>query len=326
MTRLLLVVCMFLSNFASASDYITVTGSGKTFEEAKHQAFRKAIEFKVGAIVLSDVETKKSQRVKDDIYVYSAGYVDDFKILYQSTSNTGITLNLEVLVSESKIKNRVLTESKSSQEFDGSRHGAQIHTLINERRSSDTLLNKVLSRFPSNALIVKQFGYTITLDHRREPIITIPYEILWNYEFIKTLRDTTEVISNCKSSWNKPCYSVVTIMVKDTTDILLGTKTDHYFNDSTTTDQIHNHLVMNSPRIVVRFFDINGTYIYGSCHAPRFIWGGNEGFYSMGRPNQVVIFGNVREKGDMRLRLPVYIAERTTNIQISLESENVCLK
>ena len=81
MLRLLFVVCLFISSIANAGDYITVTGTGKTLDQAKEQAFRKAIEYKVGATVLSDVETQNYQRVKDEIYIYSSGYVDDYKFL-----------------------------------------------------------------------------------------------------------------------------------------------------------------------------------------------------------------------------------------------------
>lgn len=325
MKRLLLVVCLLLSGIASASDYITVTGTGKSFEEAKQQAFRKAIEFKVGSTVLSDVETKNYRRIKDEIYIYSSGYVDDYKIIQQEPNVHGITVLLDVLVSESKIKNRIIAEGKSSKEFDGDRHGSQIATLLYEREQGDKVLGKILSEFPTKSFNITQSNnYNITLDYNRKPILNISYELSWNYEFVKTFRETVGLISNCKPSFNKPCVSGVVVMVKDPKDWVLGKKTESFFSDLNRVDQIHNYFVANSPRIIARFYDLKGNVIYGLCHNPKFIWGGNESFYSTGQRNLTTIYGNTKEKGIIQTTLPLTIIDNTSKIELSVESEIVC--
>lgn len=324
MKRLLLVVCLLLSSIASASDYLTVTGSGNTFEEARQQAFRKAIEFKVGATVLSDVETKNYQRVKDDIYIYSAGYVEDYKILRQESKNNNVILLMDVLVSESKLKNRILSEGKSDKDFDGSQHSAQITTFLQERQQGDLLLQKVLSNYPVKAYNIKQGPYTITIDNNRNPILNIPYVISWNFEFIKEMRETLDLLVNCKPTFTKLCTSGVVIMAKDPKDWILGTKTEHTFSDLNRIDQIHNRLVSHSPRIIARFYDINDRMLIGTCYTPRFIWGGNEGFYSNGQFNLIVIHGNVKESGVINSSVPLEVIDKTVRIQLSIEPVFVC--
>lgn len=317
---------MFLSTIASAGDYVTVTGSGKTFEEAKQQAFRKAIEFKVGATILSDVETKNFQRVKDDIYVYSAGYVDDYKILTQENNYNGVVVLLDVSVNESKIKNRILAQGKSEKEFQGELHNTQLSTYLTERAQGDRILQKVLDNYPNKAYHIRQSNYNIKLDYSRNPILNVPYELWWNFDFVQSLREATGLIGNCKPEWKKPCAAVINIMAKDPKDWVLGSSTEHYFYDLNTITQIHNRLVEHSPRIVLKYYDISENYLFGTCHTPKFIWGGSEGFYSNGKTNQIIIYGNVKEKGIIQTSVPLAILDKISKIELTVESKNICLK
>ena len=197
MIRLLLVVCLFVSSIANAGDYITVTGSGKTLDLAREQAFRKAIEYKVGATVLSDDETQNYQRVKDEIYIYSSGYVDDYKFLKQENTGDGITVLLQVSVSESKLKNRILADGKSINEFNGEKHQAQISTLIDERTQALRLVQKLMDGYPNKFYSINQPNYTIKMDTLNNANLSIPYRLTVNYEFVKSLKETLEQIKNC---------------------------------------------------------------------------------------------------------------------------------
>ena len=60
-----------------ADDPIRTQGRGSTFEEAKNEAFRSAIEIKVGSAIVSEQETF-NDKVRDEIVNYSAGYVYKF--------------------------------------------------------------------------------------------------------------------------------------------------------------------------------------------------------------------------------------------------------
>jgi predicted RNase H-like HicB family nuclease len=66
---------------APLANALQVSGQGATFEEAKQNAFRTAIEFTVGSVVTSERESNNYKLVKDEILVYSAGYVTDYKII-----------------------------------------------------------------------------------------------------------------------------------------------------------------------------------------------------------------------------------------------------
>ena len=327
MKRLLfLVACLLLTTLASAADYITVTGSGKSFEEAKQQAFRKAIEFKVGATVLSDVETQNYKRIKDEIYVYSAGYVDDYKVIKQENNGSIVFVLLEVYVAEGRIRNRILAEGKSSKDFNGERHSAQASTFIQERLQGDRMLGQLFSKYPERAYIIKSGAYNITLDSYRNPTLNIQYDMSWNYDFVSNLREILTVIEDGSNGFNKPSVGAVVIMAKDPKDWILGKRTDHLFNDLNRVVQVHDYIQTKTPRIVVMFKDIQNRAIYAVCYTPKFIWGGGESFYSTGSHNQVVIFGNTKEKGVIQTPAPLEVIDRISTIELSVVAENVCKK
>lgn len=180
MRKLLFIVAYLFCTLSFATDYIRVVGVGGTFEDAKKQAFRKAIEFKVGVTVLSEVETQNYQRVRDEIYVYSDGYVDDYKVVSQRQTSQGILVEMDAKVSASKIKNRIIGTGKNTQEFAGDKHNAQAMTFIEQREQGDRLLEKVMRDFPSKAFTVGQSAPEIIIKEYVN-YIQIHYSLSWDY-------------------------------------------------------------------------------------------------------------------------------------------------
>lgn len=83
---------------------ITVSGSGKTQEEAKQSALRSAIEQAFGAFISSKTEIFNDQVVADQIASVSSGNIQSFKLLNESqlpNGSWGVTL--KALVSVSKL-------------------------------------------------------------------------------------------------------------------------------------------------------------------------------------------------------------------------------
>jgi hypothetical protein len=83
---------------------ITVSGSGKTQEEAKQSALRSAIEQAFGAFISSKTEILNDQIVSDQIASVANGNIQSFSILNESQlpdSSWGVTL--KALVSVSKL-------------------------------------------------------------------------------------------------------------------------------------------------------------------------------------------------------------------------------
>lgn len=309
---------------ASQNSYITVTGSGKSFEEAKENAFRKAIEFKVGVTVLSDLEVKNYKVAKENIFLYSAGYVDDYKILTQENTNTGVIVMMNVSVSESKLKNRIIAEPKTSIEFDGSKHAVQFKTFSQEKTQGDIILNKTLSGYPVKAYNIKQLPHFITVDYYRNAIINIPYEISWNFEFIKSLRETLLLIEDGSNGFIKPSPGIVTIMAKDPKDWVIGSKTEHKFNDLIRAEKVRGTFMNSTPIVLVQFIDVHSNRLQAVCYTPRFISGYGESFYNTGSYNFATVYGNAKEKHTIKVATPLELIDKTNKIELSIVAENVC--
>jgi Tfp pilus assembly protein PilZ len=74
MRLLLLAVCFILTACASTSKtdgYLRTTGVGNTYEEAKNNAFKEAIEYRLGVVIASERETYNN-RTKEEILAYSS--------------------------------------------------------------------------------------------------------------------------------------------------------------------------------------------------------------------------------------------------------------
>lgn len=99
--------------------YVQVESTADTREAARHGAYRKAVELAVGAIVVGERESVNDRMVRNDIIVYSSGYVEDYKIISETTIGGKTRMVVDVWVSDSKIANRILTFGKSEGEVNG---------------------------------------------------------------------------------------------------------------------------------------------------------------------------------------------------------------
>ena len=106
MKNLLLLSFLFISSFSFAQDAdktvsITVSGSGKTQEEAKQVALRSAIEQAFGTFISSKTEVLEEQVVSDDITSVANGNIQNFTVLNAAQlpdSTWGVTLKAIVSV------------------------------------------------------------------------------------------------------------------------------------------------------------------------------------------------------------------------------------
>ena len=105
---------------------LTVSGTGKTLEEAKLNALRSAIEQAFGAFISSKTELLNDSLVKDEIVSITAGNVQKFDIVSQvEVPNVGYAMTLNTTVSISKLTS--FAESKGViVEFKGGMFGLKI--------------------------------------------------------------------------------------------------------------------------------------------------------------------------------------------------------
>ncbi len=301
MWRILFALLLPLNCFAQP---IQVTSAGQTFEEAKLNGFRTAIEYKLGTIVISEREQRNFSMVKNNIQTYSAGYVDSFKILSNVSSENNVTLLMEVNVSESKLRDFLLTEPSNTHQFDNHKHQIQIDTYFYERERGDELIRSLFQYYPKNAFTLMQKPYQFKTDVHRGIILVVPYEIRWNYNFIVALNETLKHSQDSSYNIFRPSKGRIIIEAKDPKDLLMGNRDVYYFNDLTRMRLVRELLIGdNEPRLLLSITNLRREVIINKCVYPRYLSGRQRSFYGIGQPGELTIHGNEIEKFEVQVEL-----------------------
>jgi len=267
MLRLLcLVACFLTNNVVAAEKYIRVTGEATTIEQAKENAFRTAIQQQAGAIVLSEREARMYSLTKDNVSVFSAGYINDFKIIDINQNGSTIRITMDVLVAESKLLNQILTTGRTEQGIDGNRAGVAVSTYIDQKQKGDQMLDMVLNTYPQNAFTIQQKPFIIAVDSYRNTLIQVPYTIKWNKDYIYALNEALTLLED-KVGFFQEAPAKIIIGDKDPIGAYAG-KWQHKFNDLITYNKIVNSMKDDrAARFLLEIYDNSGGLLYHSCYA-----------------------------------------------------------
>lgn len=206
---------------------ITVIGEGTDLIQAKNNGFQKAIEQEVGVVLLSNKEVQNSKLVKDKIITHSSGYIHDYKI--HNTDKVGdiYYITMDVYVKSSAISERVLGVIKDSRNIDGEKINEQYTSYNNSRKTGDELLNLVLSDYPKSAYVVTnqlvdKDDIITVVDRDRNPVLIVPFQVTFNYNFLKSLNESLKATSDKQISGNKNQHKIV----------IRSKKPNSFFNDN----------------------------------------------------------------------------------------------
>lgn len=215
--QLMKIICLFLglmlSNLTWAdlpktgsyehTQKVEVESEGSSFDQARQNGFKQAIVFTVGSLIVSDTESSNGFLTKDQVAEYSAGYVDDYKIL-ENRQDAGITyLKMQVTVASSRIAYRMINSKDSRTSVLGQKLYAQLKTQIEMRENGDRVLGMVMDSFPHNAFTVNQGEFETLISRRRNAYIEVPYEIKFSDTWLQSLDEALTVIGkdhdNCST-------------------------------------------------------------------------------------------------------------------------------
>jgi hypothetical protein len=138
---------------------LTVSGNGKTLEEAKNNALRSAIEQAFGAYISSKTEILNDNLVKDEIVSVANGNIRKFDIISQvEIPNNGYAMTLNATVSIYKLTSFAQSKGVSIEVKGGLFAANIIQQELNEKAELISLQN-ILNT--SNELLKKSFDYSI---------------------------------------------------------------------------------------------------------------------------------------------------------------------
>lgn len=145
---------------------LTVTGTGKTIEEAKQNALRSAIEQAFGTFISSKTEILNDNLVKDEIVSIANGNIQKFDVISEvQIPDLGYATTLKATVSVTKLTSFV--ESKGvSVEFKGGLFSQNIKLQkLNEEAEAKAIDNLCRVSFD---ILDKSFDYELKVD---EPVL-----------------------------------------------------------------------------------------------------------------------------------------------------------
>ena len=318
MTRLLvLVACLLFSLNSLANNYITVTGEGSSLAEAKENAFREAIQIKIGTIVLSGRESTLEKIKRDDISVYSAGYVTDYKTLLVNNLGNKVVVTLDVLVTESKLIDQTLNTGKTAKVINGDQSLVSINTFLKQKKQADSLLASVMTTYPKNAYTLKQGTHKILTDMYRNVIIEVPYSLEWNGDFVNSFSNAMTAVSDTNGSTQSNMIPVVKV----------GSRTPIKINDIDLVENTKDQLTYgNELQLKLDIKDGNFNSIFQTCYNPGYK---NGRFFAIGDPSQLKIFDNVTDSGSVKLTLKqqeTAMLEQASKIELSVATKGECQK
>lgn len=325
-----MVVCFLFVNADAAEKYIRVTGDGSTVEQAKENAFRTAIQIRAGSIVLSERESKSSIITTDNISVFSAGYIDDFKIIDINQSVYDIKITMDVLVADSRLLNQIINTGKSNQNIDGERASVALTTYLDQKQKGDRILEVVLNTYPQNAFTIQQKPYTLSVDSYRNTVLSIQYTLSWNYDYIVSMNEAMSLVEDKTNITNflQAAPSNVIIMAKNPKDLLFGSKNVYKFKDVPLLNKIKNSMLNdNELQILLLITGADGNTLYRNCYTPLALTGRSSAFYNIGDPRLLTIFGNQTETAILQATIEPknnFVIEYASKIQLGIVPYSSC--
>lgn len=247
--------------------YIEVDSRGDTFEDAKNEAFRLAIEQAVGTLILSESESQNYRLKRNDIVTYASGYVDRFEITDRRQFAGETRLRIRVWVAHSAIAGRLLHQQAEPREISGNTIATQIQTFQQQQQSGDRLLSTVLQDFPHRAFDVGMEPARVIMDSQRQGHLQVPFVVGWSKTYTKALEETLRNINQYPqcTSIGADCTRVRSRIELDVN--LFGRDPGAWFNDDTAWNLAMNAMTQDRPVYRMTLSTVNGrklTYCYNA--------------------------------------------------------------
>lgn len=219
---------------------------------------RMAVERAVGSVMASASTSERGRLARDEIIVYSAGYVDDHRIVEQRTENGEVQLRMQIWVGHSKLAHRLLGESRTEGAIEGGRISEQISSFQQQRQASDQILLAVLRDYPRRSFRIGLEKTRVWVDHSRKTYIDIPFRMSWDPNYIASLTEAVRVInqrSDC-DSWLSQCRVASTIRVG---------RVKSWFDDEVAYNLMYQEMVRSQPKVRLSLYDSQNQLRFQAC-------------------------------------------------------------
>lgn len=244
---------------------VEVTSQGRDLLDAREQAFRMAVERAVGSVISTDTRVQLGRLQRDEIIVYSSGFVEDFELLDQRQVGSQTQIKLRVWVSHNRLANRLLSESRAAGAVEGGRISQQIESFQHERQMGDRLLMSVLRDFPQRGFDLSVAQTRVIVDQQRQTLLQIPVTVSWSRHYLDSMSEAIRSTSQ-RSDCREPGIIFQAPRCDARSRIAVGGSVG-YFDDLSAWTAINREMVMSRPQILVRLLDSGNQVQYQGCFA-----------------------------------------------------------
>jgi hypothetical protein len=245
--------------------YVEVTAQGRDLQDAREQAFRMAVEQAVGSVISTDTRMQLGKLQRDEIIVYSSGFVDSYELADQRQVGSQTQVKLRVWVSHNRLANRLLSESRAAGSVEGGRISTQIESFQHERNTADRLLASVLRDFPRRGFDLTVGTTRVIVDQQRQTFLQVPVTVAWSRHYLDSMAEAIRSI-NQRSDCREPGIWIQPRACDARSRIAVGGALG-YFDDLEAWTAINREMVMSRPQILMRLLDIHNQVKYQGCYA-----------------------------------------------------------
>lgn len=306
--------------------YIEVESQGNSFDDARQEAFRVAIEQAVGTLLVSETEVRNYRIHRNEIITYASGYVDRYEVYERGRQDGRVKLKIRVWVAHSAIAGRLLHQQAQPHEISGSTIATQVQSFQQQQQSADRLLNVVLQDFPNRAFDIVMEPAQVAMDSYRQGQLRIPFVVMWSQRYLDALAETlkninqypqcTRMMSDCTGARSR-FEIAVNVFSKDP---------GAWFNDDAAWNVALNNMFVSKPHYRLTLHTNSGRtlqYCYlaselvdGLDYRPRYFTSIGLGF--------VKIHGNHRERIVLTMPLSQLPVQDITRAEVDVVRQANC--
>jgi hypothetical protein len=255
--------------------YIRIEASATNAELAKQEALRLAVNQAVGTLVLAEIQIQNQELIRQDLTLYSSGYVEEFKILSEEKVGDQTRLVIDVWVAESKIANRLFALSKVKGAIDGSQAATQYQSMLEERNQGDRVIQLVANDFPQKAFAI-QMGKLSWRMNGRDAEILVPVEMAWNKDYMQAMYDALVQTRNGSQAANQRYQKKwpAVVSIKRPSDWFT---TYASYTDTKKVALLKERMIVSLPTVQILIKNLEGQIIYGACASITYLSGAFHG-------------------------------------------------
>ena len=247
---------------------VEVQAKASTRENAERELFRRAVREAFGALVLEQRLVKSGDLVQDELYVYSAGYVEDYEVTSVNRIDGLYQITARVWVSKSRLADRLTFSKLASGRVDGQTLSQKYRTYLEQAKLSDRVLESFLVDFPEKTFRFSQEKVLSKIEERKLKII-IPFGMSWDYEYIRALKEVLIRTRESSDEWSeskernrwKQAPSIIAIR-----ELKEWGKTYAGYPDKEKEKLFYKYFIDSEPRLLVSLRAAGNEVLYQKCH------------------------------------------------------------